>query len=821
MMPLRQRGWHLLLVAAALVVLPAADASAASITRIGSNILYFADPGEANVVTIGQSAAGNTLADSGATIDTDANGNSLADDPCTSVSPSSVVCPSQGTSNEFSLFLFDGNDRASTTSPLPVSYCGGPGEDTLTGGPGVDFILGEDGADIIDGGAGDDLLQAEARCAEEGTGPPATDRITGGDGADGLFGGAGVDLMDGGNGKDLLFGEGGDDTLTGGADGDSLVGRGGTDMLDAGAGADFLNGGAGDDRLSGGEDDDVLGIVVNQGARPVAERVSREEGRDVFDGGPGDDLLNAGPGANVLNFGPDNQITASPTTTPNGPADLQGGTGRDTVTYVNFASGVRATMNGAADDGAPGEGDNVRPDNEVVIGGSANDVLTGNLAANTIDGGRGADSLEGSGGNDALAGGADDEGADRLSGSDGNDTLAGGPGPDGLTGGTGIDTLDGGAGGDDLDGAFGNDRLSGGSGADSIAGGAGDDRLRGAADGLAGADGNDSLTGDDGRDDLDGGAGDDTLRGGRGADTVAGGAGRDIAVYGASGLPVTATLDGRPNDGVAGEPDALRGDLEGLRGGPEEDTFTGGGGADALEGGGGEDYLDGGAGRDDLLGGDGADTLRSRDASADSSGCGAGRDLAIADGDDRVAGDCELGVQSRRPRPSAGRTIVVRPARGDLRLRLPGTRRFVPLVDPLPVPVRSTVDATRASARLTSAAGGRKTGSASLSGAQFEVRQGRKRASSTELRLKLASGATRSCGRRSRVLSRLRAGMRGRFAIRGRRSVSTARRATLSVEERCGGTLTRVRRGMVRVRDRSGRRAVTLRSRGSYLARSR
>ena len=820
-MPMRRFGWLALLAAAALLALPAADASAASVTRLGTSILYFADPGEVNAVTVGRSPAGHTITDSGAAIDTDANGNGQPDDPCTPGSANSVICPTQATDNQINLFLFDGNDRASTTSPLAVSYCGGAGDDTLTGGPGIDFILGEDGADIIDGAGGDDLLQGEARCAEEGTGPAATDTIRGGEGADGLFGGAGVDVMDGGNGKDLLFGEAGDDSLTGGGDGDTLVGRAGNDMLDAGPGPDFLNGGADDDRLLAGEGDDVLGIVVNQGSRPVAERVSREEGRDIFDGGPGNDLLNAGPGANVSNFGPDNQISASPTTTPNGPDDLQGGTGRDTVTYVNFASGVRASMNGVADDGAPAEGDNVRPDNEVVIGGSASDVLKGSAAANTLDGGRGGDTLDGAGGNDVLTGGADDEGADRLSGSDGADSLTGGPGGDRMTGGAGIDTLDGGAGGDDLAGEVGNDRLSGGSGADSVAGGAGDDRLRGAADGLAGADGNDSLTGGDGRDDLDGGAGDDALRGGSGADRVAGGTGRDIAVYGDSALPVTATLDGRANDGVAGEPDALRSDLEGLRGGPEEDTFTGSGGPDALEGGAGEDYLDGGDGRDDLLGGDGADTLRSRDASADNSGCGAGRDLAIADGDDRVGGDCELTVQSRRPRPSAGRTVVVRPARGAVRLRLRGTRRFVPLVDPLPVPVRSTVDATRASARMTTAAGGRKTGSARLSGAQFEVRQRRRRGSSTELRLKLASGVTRSCGRRTRVLSRLRAGLRGRFAIRGRRSVSTTRRATLSIEERCGGTLTRVRRGTVRVHDRSRRRAVTLRSRRSYLARSR
>ncbi len=818
MPPLGRLAVAVLLAASALLTLPAAEASASTVTRFGSSIVYFADPGDVNVVTIGQTPTAHTITDSGATIDTDFNGNNLPDDACTSVNAGSVTCAAQPTDTEIDLVLDDGNDRATTTSPLAVSYCGGPGDDTLTGGPAADFILGEDGADTLDGGGGDDLIGGEERCDSTGPGPPATDRFAGGEGADGLFGGAGIDVMDGGNGNDILFGEAGDDELTGGAGGDSIVGRAGTDTLDAGPGDDLLNGGSGDDKLLGGEDNDVLGIVVNQGSRAPADRVSREEGQDLFDGGPGDDLLNAGPGANVSNFGPDNQISASATSTPNGPDDLRGGTGRDTVTYVNFSASVRATLNDAPDDGAPGEGDNVRPDNEVVRGGSANDVLAGSDGENSLDGGAGNDTLDGLGGNDILTGGSDDEGADSLDGGDGDDSLEGGPGGDEMTGSAGLDSLDGGAGGDRLDGGAGNDRLSGGSGADSIEGSAGDDRLRGAADGLAGADGNDSLGGGDGRDDLDGGPGDDALRGGRGPDTVAGGDGRDTAVFGDSGLPVTATLDGQANDGVAGELDALRGDLEGLRGGAEEDTFTGGGGPDVLEGGAGEDYLDGGAGRDDLLGGAGADTVRSRDGSADSTGCGPARDFAIVDADDRTSDDCEQVVASRRPKPTAGRTAVVRPTRGRPGLRLRGTRRFVPLMDRLPIPLRSTVDLTGGSASVTTAAGGRKVGSASLSGAQFEIRQGRRRGAASELRLVRPA---RACGPRKRVLARLRAKLRGRFAIRGRRSRSTTRRATLTVEERCGGTLTRVRRGRAVVRDLSHRRTVTVRAGRSYLARSR
>ena len=427
--------------------------------------------------------------------------------------------------------------------------------------------------------------------------------------------------------------------------------------------------------------------------------------------------------------------------------------------------------------------------------------------------------MNGLDGNDAVAGGADDEGADRLNGGDGDDSMSGGPGADVIAGGVGVDVADGGAGTDNVDGGAGNDSLSGGSGGDALEGSSGDDRLRGAADGLAVADGNDTLSGGDGRDDLAGDTGDDALRGGPGSDAVAGGAGRDIAVYGDSGDPVTATLDGRANDGVAGQLDALRGDLEGLRGGAEQDTFTGSSGPDTIEGAGGEDYLDGGAGRDDLRGGSGADTVRSRDRSADSTGCGAARDFAIVDANDRVEGDCEVVAKNARARPSLGRTAVVQPSRGLLALKLRGTRRFVPLRDRLPIPLRSSVDATRGRVRVSTAAGRRKAAAGIVSAATFAIRQARRRGATTELAL--ASSRPRTCAPRGRLLARLRASLRGSFAVRGRRSRSTTRRATVTIEERCSGTLTRVRHGRVAVRDLTRKRTVALRGGRRYLARTR
>ena len=59
----------------------------------------------------------------------------------------------------------------------------------------------------------------------------------------------------------------------------------------------------------------------------------------------------------------------------------------------------------AANDGAAGEGDNVRDDVENFYGGTGNDQITGNGLANYIGGGDGNDSIWGSGANDQLHGG--------------------------------------------------------------------------------------------------------------------------------------------------------------------------------------------------------------------------------------------------------------------------------------------------------------------------------------------------------------------------------------------------------------------------------
>ncbi len=158
-----------------------------------------------------------------------------------------------------------------------------------------------------------------------------------------------------------------------------------------------------------------------------------------------------------------------------------------------------------------------------------------------------------------------------------------------------------------------------------------------------------------GRDRISGRGGDDTLFGGGGADVLSGGTGRDTVDYDAPlGAArrggVRADLDGRADDGSAGERDQIRADVENLGGTPFADTLTGNGRANEIVGAGGADRIFGMAGNDTIdavLGsavidpGAGADRVqggrivRARDGRRDTiSSCG----LAIADRRDAVSG---------------------------------------------------------------------------------------------------------------------------------------------------------------------------------------
>jgi Ca2+-binding RTX toxin-like protein len=205
--------------------------------------------------------------------------------------------------------------------------------------------------------------------------------------------GDGVLRVDLGAGDDKFNGGPGAEKAVGGAGNDELKGGGGDDALDGGDGNDKLNGQAGRDQLLGGNGDDVLD--GDEFEAPAA---------DLIDGGAGNDRVEG---------------WSDPLVEAEHPP-------------------ISVTLDGQANDGRPGEGDDVRSIERITSNTSGTVVLSDaddivEMWAN-ID--QGASTIKTNGGNDKVTGGNHDEtidggvGDDNLEGGYGNDTIVGGPGRD-------------------------------------------------------------------------------------------------------------------------------------------------------------------------------------------------------------------------------------------------------------------------------------------------------------------------------------------------------------------------------------------------------
>jgi hypothetical protein len=202
----------------------------------------------------------------------------------------------------------------------------------------------------------------------------------------------------GGAGDDDIEDSSGDEAsraFSGDAGNDTIRGFGGNDVIDGGDGNDEVDGGAGNDKVYGGAGNDTM----------WGDHY-RDPGADVIDGGPGYDT----------------------TQDWSKPEDLQ-----------NQPS-VDVTLDGVANDGRPGEGDNVvgvEKFQMYVVG-----RFVGSDAAENINiynpGNQGPSTLVGNGGDDTLIGNDFD---DTVDGGPGNDHVEGGMGNDSVTGGPGQDVI--------------------------------------------------------------------------------------------------------------------------------------------------------------------------------------------------------------------------------------------------------------------------------------------------------------------------------------------------------------------------------------------
>jgi hypothetical protein len=173
------------------------------------------------------------------------------------------------------------------------------------------------------------------------------------------------------------------------------------------------------------------------------------------------------------------------------------------------------------------------------------------------------------------------------------------------------------------------------------------------------------------------------------------------------------------------------------------------------------------------------------------------------------------------PSPVFGKSVVVRPVSGKVRVKLPGSGRFVDLTAAGNVPFGATVDAKRG--RLALSALPSRTArpqTVQLYQGRFKLtRSGRYTQFVLSEPLARCGGAS-AAARKPRT-RRLWGDGRGAFRTAGRYSAATVRGTRWLVQDSCAGTLTRVTRGAVTVRDRVRHRTVIVRAGRSYLARPR
>jgi Ca2+-binding RTX toxin-like protein len=361
--------------------------------------------------------------------------------------------------------------------------------------------------------------------------------------------------------------------------------------------------------------------------------VTGGDGNDNLEGGAQPDILNGDIGDDTLDGGGLNDT-------------LTGGDGIDTADYDGTPD-RNVTLDGAANDGAAGENDNVQTENVTTALG--NDTLTGDAIANRLSSDQGNDTLIGAGGADFLTGGLGIDTVDYSS--------AGGP----VTVTIGVGADDGESGeNDDVRGTI--ENVIGGPDDDHITGSTFANRLNGGVDPdptvndgdtgndtLIGLLGNDTLNGFDGDDDLFGSEDADTLNGGVGGDLLDGGPGADdrVSYLGrSSGVHVNQNVPGGDGQGGAAEGDDVRASVERVTGTSFADTLVGGhlnpsilsgvsgndvlnggnGPNDTVNGGAGNDRINDNGGRDSVIGSLGSDTFHTSDRARDLINCGLGRD---------------------------------------------------------------------------------------------------------------------------------------------------------------------------------------------------
>ena len=173
------------------------------------------------------------------------------------------------------------------------------------------------------------------------------------------------------------------------------------------------------------------------------------------------------------------------------------------------------------------------------------------------------------------------------------------------------------------------------------------------------------------------------------------------------------------------------------------------------------------------------------------------------------------------PPPEAGENVNAVPARGTVRIKLPGSRRYRVLAEGEQIPVGTTIDTRKGRVTLTAAGDQTATFYAGI----FKLRQTSGATPLTTLvlteKLRCAPRGAASTAAKRKTKRRLWGDGKGRFRTKGKYSAATVRGTKWLTEDRCGSTLTRVTKGRVAVRDFVTRKTVVVRAGKKYVARRR
>ena len=193
--------------------------------------------------------------------------------------------------------------------------------------------------------------------------------------------------------------------------------------------------------------------------------------------------------------------------------------------------------------------------------------------------------------------------------------------------------------------------------------------------------------------------------------------------------------------------------------------------------------------------------------------------------------------------PKRGETFVGGVKKGQVRVKLPGSKGFVELDEDATLPDGTVVDSRKGVVALTVASpSGEGTQSGTFNAGLFQLRQPKGKPFT---QLALRGGRFASCARRTRRAARRSASAsstplatttarrkrgsvrklwgraKGNFKTRGRNGSATVRGTVWLTADRCDGTLVKVRKGVVDVKPNRGGKAVAVRAGERLLVRKR